>query len=46
MIQSGQNITVLGTLGTPQLAIFSSVDPPLPKGEATFNQWAFEVHGL
>ena len=30
-IQSGHNITALGALGTP-LAIFSGIDPPLPKG--------------
>ena len=42
-IQSGHNIMAFGPLGTPCLAIFSGVDPPLPKGEATYNQWAFEV---
>ena len=34
---------MLGALGTPHLAIFSASDPPLAKGEATCNQWAFEV---
>ena len=37
-LQNGQNITALGALGTPYLAIFSGVDSPLPKGEATYNQ--------
>ena len=45
-IQSGQNITVLGALGTPCLTIFSGSDPPLQKEEATYNQWAFEVCSL
>ena len=45
-IQSGQNVLALGALGTPHLVIFSSADPPLPKGEATYNQWAFEVQSL
>ena len=30
----------------PPLAIFSGVDPPLPKGEATYNQWDFKVQSL
>ena len=34
-IQSGQNVMVLGTLGTPHFAVFNGLDPPLPKGEAT-----------
>ena len=46
VIQNAQNITALGALGTPHLAIFSGVDPPLPKGEATYNQWTFEVHSI
>ena len=45
-IQSGHNVTVLGALGTPHLAIFRAVDPSLPKGETTYNQWAFKVHSL
>ena len=44
--QSGQNITMLGALGIPCLAVFSGSDPPLLKGEATYNQWAFEVCSL
>ena len=31
-IQSGHNIMALGALRIPCLAIFNSVDPPLPKG--------------
>ena len=45
-IQSRQNITVLGALGTPCLAVFSGTYPLLPRGDATYNQWAFEVHSL
>ena len=45
-IQSGHNVSALGALGIPCLATFSGIDPPLPKGEATYNQWAFEVHSL
>ena len=45
-IHSGQNITVLGVLGTPHLAVFSGSDPPLTKWEATYNQWTFEVCSL
>ena len=45
-IQCGHNITALGTLGTPNLAVFSGVDPPLHKGETTYNQLALEVRGL
>ena len=45
-IQNGQNITALGVLGTPHLAVFSGSDLPLAKGEATYNQWAFEVCSL
>ena len=30
-IQSGQNITAFGALGTLHLAIFSGSDPPIPK---------------
>ena len=29
----------VGGFGDPCLAIFSNSDPPLPKGEATYNQW-------
>ena len=46
MIQSGQNVSALGVLGTSCLAIFSCVDPLLPKGEASYNQWAFEIWSL
>ena len=46
VIQSGQNVSALGALGTPCLTIFSGVDPPLPKGEANYNQWAFKVCSL
>ena len=45
-IQGRQNITVLGALGTPHLAVFNGSDPPLPKGGTTYNQWALEVHSL
>ena len=45
-LQNGQNITPLGAMGNPHLAIFSGTGPPLPKGEATYNQWAFEVCSL
>ena len=44
--QSGQNSMASWALGTSWLAIFSNVDSPLPKGEATYNQWAFEVRSL
>ena len=37
-IQSGHNIMAFWDLGTPHLAICSFVAPPLPKGEATYNQ--------
>ena len=37
---------MFGALGTPCLAVFSGSDPPLPKGEAMYSQWAFEVHSL
>ena len=30
----------------PHLAVISGIDPPIPKGEATYNQWAFEVQSL
>ena len=42
-IPSGLNFSALGALGTPLLAIFSGVDAPFPKGEASYNQWAFEI---
>ena len=45
-LQNGQNITALGALGIPHLDIFSGADPPLPKEEATYNKWSFEVHSL
>ena len=45
-IQSGHNVSALGAIGTPCLAMFSGVDPPLSKGEATYDQWAFEVCNL
>ena len=45
-LQNGQNIAELGSLGTPCLAVFSGTDSLLPKGEATNNQKAFEVHSL
>ena len=38
VIQNGQNITALGALWTHHLVLFSGMDPPLPKGEATYNQ--------
>ena len=44
--QDGQNITALGALGTPHLAVFSGTDPPLPKGETTYDQLAFQAHSL
>ena len=36
-IQSGHNVLMLGALGTPHLAIFSGIDPPLSKEEASYN---------
>ena len=45
-IQSGHNIMALRGPGDSCLAVFSGIDPPLPKGEATYNQWAFEVQRL
>ena len=45
-LQSGQNLTTLWALETPQLAVPSGADPPLPKGESTYNQWAYEVCSL
>ena len=45
-IQSGKNITAMGALGTLHLAIFSGIDPSLPNGEVTYNQWTFEVCSL
>ena len=45
-LQNRQNVAALGSLGTPHLAVFSGADPPFPKGEATYNQWAFKVCSL
>ena len=45
-VQHWHNVSALGALGTPCLAIFSDVDPPLLKWEANYIQWAFEVWRL
>ena len=45
-IQSGQNVSALEALGSTHYAIFSYVDLPLQKGEANYNQWAFDVQSL
>ena len=45
-LQNGQNVAALGALETLHLTRFSSADPPLPKGEVTYNHWAFEVCSL
>ena len=37
-IQSGQNMTAIGTLGTPNWPSLLGSDPSLPKGEATYKQ--------
>ena len=45
-LQNGPYVAVLGVFRTPHLALSSSADTPLHKREATYNQWAFEVHSL